>query len=115
MNKAEQDIRMRILRILESADHEITQREMARRLGISLGKTNYCLAGLVEKGYIRIQRFKNSNNKAAYAYTLTPKGIRERIRLTVSFLGRKMREYELLKHEIAQLEKEVATLGISNK
>lgn len=106
---------MRILKILESADHEITQREMASLLGISLGKTNFCLSGLIEKGHIRIQRFKNSRNKSAYAYTLTPGGIKERVRLTVNFLAQKMREYELLKSEITQLEKEVTELQKSFK
>ena len=115
MNKPEEEIRMRILKILESSEHEITQRDLAGHLGISLGKTNYCLAGLVEKGLVRIRRFKNSRNKSAYAYILTPRGIQERVRLTVKFLGRKMREYELLKHEIAQLEKEVEALGALNE
>ena len=110
----EEDTHLQILKIIESKGQEITQRDLARHLGISLGKTNYCLAGLVEKGYVRIQRFKNSKKKAAYAYILTPKGIKERARLTVSFLSRKMREYEILKQEIAQLEKEVSEITMKN-
>jgi len=114
MNIDEDEIRMRILRILESADNGITQREIARLLGISLGKTNYCVNGLIEKSYIRAKRFTNSKNRSAYAYTMTPKGIKERIRLTADFLSRKMREYELLKHEISQLQKEVKDLEMKN-
>ena len=110
----EEDTHLQILKIIESKGQEITQRDLARHLGISLGKTNYCLASLVGKGYVRIQRFKNSKKKAAYAYTLTPKGIKERTRLTVSFLSRKMREYEMLKQEIAQLEKEVSKITMKN-
>lgn len=108
MNNTDDEIRMRILKILESTDHEITQREMARHLGISLGKTNYCLAGLIEKGCVRIERFKNSNRKSAYAYSLTPQGIKKKLQLTAKFLGQKTQEYEHLKHEITQLKKEVA-------
>jgi len=106
----EDEIRMRILKILETADQDITQREMARRLNISLGKTNYCLAGLVEKGCVRIRRFKNSRNKAAYAYLLTPCGIEEKVQLTLKFLKLKLREYEILEKEIEELRTEVASL-----
>ena len=106
----EEDIHLQILRIIESKGQEITQRDLAQHLGISLGKTNHCLANLVKKGYVRIQRFKNSKKKAAYAYILTPKGIKERVRLTINYLRRKMREYRLLKQEIALLEKEASML-----
>jgi EPS-associated MarR family transcriptional regulator len=110
----EEETQLKLLKLIESQGQETTQRDLARHLGISLGKTNYCLAGLIEKGYVRIQRFKNSKKKAAYAYILTPKGIKERARLTINFLIRKMREYERLKHEIAQLEEEVSNLTLTN-
>ncbi|MBW2664547.1 MAG: MarR family EPS-associated transcriptional regulator [Deltaproteobacteria bacterium] len=106
---------MRILKILATTEHEITQRDMAQSLNISLGKTNYCLAGLVEKGYIRIKRFKNSHNKAAYAYLLTPSGIEEKVQLTVKFLKLKLREYETLETEIEELRTEIADLQLESK
>ena len=108
----EDEIRMRILKILETSEREITQRDMAKRLNISLGKTNFCLAGLVEKGYVRIKRFKNSRNKAAYAYLLTPRGIEEKVQLTVKFLKLKLREYETLEKEIEELRTEIADLQL---
>ncbi len=107
-NLFEQEIHIRILRIL-SENSEVTQRDLARRLGISLGKTNYCLTEIARKGLVRIKRFKNSNNKIAYAYLLTPKGIEEKVKLTKSFLSLKVREYEALKREIAELSREVGS------
>ena len=107
-NLFEQEIHIRILRIL-SADGEVTQRDLASRLGISLGKTNYCLTEIAAKGLVRIKRFKNSNNKMAYAYLLTTKGIEEKAKLTKSFLSLKVREYEALKREIAELSREVGS------
>ncbi|PIX20879.1 MAG: MarR family EPS-associated transcriptional regulator [Deltaproteobacteria bacterium CG_4_8_14_3_um_filter_51_11] len=89
---------MRILRIL-STDGELTQRDLARHLGISLGKTNYCLTEIAGKALVGIKRFKNSNNKIAYAYLLTPKGLKEKAKLTKSFLSLNVREYEALKRQ----------------
>jgi len=107
-NLFEQEIHIRILRIL-SEDGELTQRDLARRLGISLGKTNYCLTEIAGKALVGIKRFKNSNNKMAYAYLLTTKGIEEKAKLTKSFLSLKVREYEALKREIAELSREVGS------
>lgn len=95
-----------VLKIIEH-NPEITQRELAQTLGISVGKTNYCLKSLVEKGWVKANNFKNSNNKLAYAYLLTPRGIEQKGRITVRFLKRKMNEYEALKHEIDRLQLEV--------
>ena len=95
-----------VLKIIEH-NPEITQRELADTLGISLGKTNYCLKSLVGKGWVKANNFKNSNNKLAYAYLLTPKGIEQKGRITVRFLKRKMNEYEALRQEIDQLQLEV--------
>ena len=100
------ELRYRILKILEK-DPEISQRELAREIGISLGKINYCLQALIEKGWVKVNRFKNSNNKKAYAYFMTPSGIEEKAKMTVNFLKRKIKEYEVLKHEIEELKARV--------
>jgi EPS-associated MarR family transcriptional regulator len=99
------EYRSKILRILE-AEPEISQRELARELGISLGKANYCLQGLMEKGLVKANNFKNSNNKKAYMYLLTRKGITEKARATTRFLERKVMEYEALQREIELLRRE---------
>lgn len=85
----------------------VTQRELAEHLGVSLGKANYCLKALIEKGFIKARNFKNSNHKSAYLYVLTPKGMEAKLRISVAFLRRKTHEYEQLKQEIEQLEQEV--------
>jgi len=79
---------------------------MARELGMSLGKVNYCLRALIELGLIKAANFKNSKNKSAYMYLLTPRGIEEKARVTARFLQAKQREYEELRAEIEQLSKE---------
>lgn len=99
------EMRYDIIRLLE-ANPELSQREVARKLGISLGKTNYCLRALVEVGLIKVRNFKNSQNRTAYLYLLTPRGIEEKANLTMQFLQRKMREYEALRVEIEQLREE---------
>lgn len=96
----------RALRLLARRP-ELTQRELAHELGVSLGKANYVLKALIEKGLVKARNFKNSRNKAAYAYVLTPAGIEEKARITVRFLRRKMDEYERIKGEIEELRKEV--------
>jgi EPS-associated MarR family transcriptional regulator len=98
----------KVLRHLE-ANPEITQRELAQELGVSLGKVNYCLKALIQKGWVKATNFKNSNNKSAYAYLLTPTGIERKARITVSYLKRKVEEYETLKTEIEELRREVAS------
>jgi EPS-associated MarR family transcriptional regulator len=100
------DIRHKIFRIIEE-NPEINQRILADMLGISLGKTNYCIQALIEKGWLKVNNFKNSNNKLAYVYLLTPTGIEEKAFLTVRYLKRKIGEYEELKREIEELSKEV--------
>ena len=99
-------IRYRILRTLE-ANPEISQRELARELGLSLGKTNYCLRAVIDKGWIKARNFKNSNNKSAYLYQLTPQGVAAKARITTRFLDRKVKEFEALEKEIADLRAEV--------
>lgn len=91
--------------MLEANPH-MSQRELAKALNISLGKTNYCLKALLKKGLIKVKNFRNNENKLSYAYLLTPAGITARAELTVRFLKAKRMEYETLKREIAQLQRE---------
>src|SRR3989304_166199 len=92
------EYRYKLLRLLEK-EPQLSQRELASQLGLSLGKVNYCVQSLIEKGLIKARNFRNSQNKMAYMYYLTPKGIQDKARVTVRFLQRKMTEYEQLKNE----------------
>ena len=103
--------RYRILRLIEH-NPAISQREIARELGISLGKVNFCLQALIDKGILKANTFLNSRNKRAYIYVLTPHGIRERARITVRFLKKKMSEYEAIRQEIAELTEHARQLGV---
>ncbi len=89
----------------------LTQRELSSKLGISLGKVNFLLNALISKGLVKAQNFKNSHNKKAYLYFLTPHGIEQKAKVTYRFLKRKTEEYERLESEIKQLEQEVKDLG----
>ena len=100
-----EDVRFRILRLLQDNPH-LTQRELAEALGISLGKTNFCIKALLDKGFIKLHNFRASRNKLAYSYMLTPAGLAEKAALTSRFLRRKMVEYEQLKAEIESLKQE---------
>jgi len=100
------EYRYKILRLLEE-DPQMSQRDLSRALGVSLGKVNYCLQALIEKGLIKANNFKNSNNKKAYMYLLTRRGITARAQATVRFLQRKINEYESLQREIETLKREV--------
>ena len=91
----------------------ITQRELAKELGVSVGKANYCLKALVDKGWVKTNNFKNSNKKLAYFYILTPSGIEQKAKITVNFLKRKISDYEELKQEIEMLKNEVNDNGIT--
>jgi len=84
----------------------VSQRDLSKRIGLSLGSINYIVKELIKKGYVKAQRFKNSYNKAAYIYVLTPKGINERIKQTQYFLQKKLEDYEKLKKEIEELRRE---------
>jgi EPS-associated MarR family transcriptional regulator len=105
----EPEIRYRLLKLLEK-NPNMTQRQMAGEMGLSLGKFNYCLKELVKKGIVKIDRFTTSDNKAGYMYVLTPHGIEEKAKITVSFLRRKMKEYEEIKNQIKELAGEVDQL-----
>ena len=102
-----EDTHLRLLRLLEIKPN-LSQRALARELGISLGKINYCLNALVEKGWIKVKNFRNSDNKLGYVYLVTPRGIESKATITVRFLRTKLDEYEQLKREIALLQREVA-------
>ena len=99
---SQQDIRFRVLRLLQEQP-ELTQREIARKLGISLGGVNFCLRALADKGLVKIRNFRNSKNRTAYLYLLTPKGIRAKMALTEAFLKRRLAEYQALRAEIQAL------------
>ena len=103
MNK--RDIHLDLLRRLES-NPEYTQRELSQEMGVSLGKVNYCMKKLTDKGWVKLTNFSRNPNKIGYAYLLTPQGIEEKSRLTFSFLKRKLIEYEVLKKEINALQLE---------
>ena len=90
----------------------LSQRDLAKRLGISLGKVNFCLNALVEKGCLKVNNFRNSDNKLAYAYLLTPHGVEQKARMTVEFLQIKVREYERLRTEIEELKIEAKQKGL---
>ena len=96
--KEDQD-HFEVLRKIQS-NPDTTQRELAYKLGFSLGKLNYCITALKEKGLVKINNFKKNPNKIGYIYTLTPKGISLKTKLTLNFMKKKMREYDELKKEI---------------
>ena len=100
------EMRYKLMRVLE-ANPTMSQRELARELGVSLGRINYCLRALISKGFIKARNFGKSDNKAAYRYLLTPSGLEQKAQLTVAFLKAKTREYEALRQEIEGLRREV--------
>ena len=106
--------RYKILKLL-SNNADLNQRQLADALGVSLGKTNYCLKALIEKGMIKAGNFRSNPNKEAYAYLLTPKGIDEKARVTLRFLKHKQTEYETLQVELKELQLEAALIKNSGK
>lgn len=103
MTQLTEDLRYRIFKLLE-VNPNMSQRSLAEELGISLGKLNYCVKALAEKGWVKARNFKNSRNKLAYAYIVTPAGLEEKARMTVKFLRIKIAEVESLKAEIAVMQ-----------
>jgi EPS-associated MarR family transcriptional regulator len=115
------EYRYKILKILE-ANPEISQRDLARELDISLGRANFCLKALIEKGLLKATNFRNSRNKLAYMYLLTPSGIEEKSAITAQFLKIKMQEYanleaeiDQLRHEAIQTNKQQLSLGLTRE
>jgi EPS-associated MarR family transcriptional regulator len=106
MNTHDQEIRYRLLKIL-TQESNLSQRDMAKKMGISLGKVNYCVSELAKRGLIDVIRFKSAKNKIPYTYVLTPRGMKEKARLTVNFLRRKVAEYEEIQRQIMELTREV--------
>ena len=97
---------LRVLRLLEE-NPDMTQRQIAETLGVSVGAANYCLKALVDKGWVKLENFQRNPNKLGYLYLLTPRGIAAKAQLTASFLKYKLSEYEALKAEIKELRSEV--------
>lgn len=100
-----EDLRFRVLKLLQD-NPDLSQRELARRLGVSNGKLNYCLRALIDKGLVKLGNFAHSTHHLGYAYLLTPAGMAEKAALTGRFLRRKMAEYEALRAEIEALQAE---------
>jgi EPS-associated MarR family transcriptional regulator len=111
-SKLQEDTQFRVLRLLQD-NPEMSQRELAQAVGISVGGTHYVLNALIEKGLLKLGNFTAAEDKRRYAYVLTPKGIAEKAAITSRFLARKIEEYEALKSEIDALSKEVGDLGLS--
>ena len=105
---ARDELRLRVLRALE-ANPELSQRQLAAELGVSLGGVNYALKALMERGFVKADNFRKSGNKVAYLYVLTPRGVAEKASLATAFLGRKLEEYEVLRREIEALKGEVGS------
>ena len=108
--RRQEDVHFQVMRALFD-NPELSQRELARTLGVSLGKLNYCIKALADKGWIKINNFSHSNNKLRYVYLLTARGVAEKARMTQHFLERKMQEYDALRTEIKSLKAEVTQLG----
>ena len=98
-----QQSKYQLLKSLEQ-DANLTQRQLSKELGISLGKVNYCLKSLIQKGFVKINNFKNSKHKIQYSYLLTSTGIEEKTKLTIAFLKAKTQEYEALKKEVERIQ-----------
>ena len=108
--RLQEDTYYRVMRLLQD-NPDMTQRELAEQLGISVGGLNYCLKALMEKGLVKMKNFADSKNKFGYVYVLTPTGMAEKAAITQRFLQRKMDEYEALKAEIEALRSELNGLG----
>ncbi len=109
-SKRQEDTNFRVMRTLQE-NPDLTQRELSKKLGISLGAMNYCLKGLMEKGLVKMNNFASSKNKFGYVYVITPRGLAEKAAITHRYLKRKMNEYEALKAEIEALRYEVEKSG----
>lgn len=109
MHTLTEEVRYKLLKYLAEHPHA-TQRELASELGMSLGKVNYCLRALVEKGWMKFRNFKNSDSKSAYAYVLTRRGLEEKVNVTAAFLRLKVAEYDRVSKQIQALREEVSAM-----
>lgn len=109
-NPADEDFSFELLQRL-AKEPEASQRSIALRLGVSVGKVNYCLRALIDKGWIKARNFRRSDNKLAYTYLLTPSGASAKMRLARAFLARKLDDFERLQYEIDALRREVGAAG----
>ena len=105
-NSHQEELKLAIFKSLND-NSNVSQRVLANNLNVSLGSINYCLRALINKGFVKVQNFKKSNNKLSYSYILTPKGITQKISLTRKFLNWKLKEYQSLQEEIKNLKKEL--------
>ena len=101
---------MNALRVLEKHP-ELSQRQLAKELGLSLGKAHYILNSLIDVGLVKVDNFRRSDNKLGYAYLLTPRGLVEKVKVTKRFLSRKQREYKALEKQISELTEEIKSMG----
>jgi EPS-associated MarR family transcriptional regulator len=106
----DEQTRYRLLKLLE-ANPELSQRQLAQALGISVGKVNFCLNALIERGLVKARNFRNSRNKLAYMYFLTPAGFEEKARVSLRYLKQKLQEYETLRSEIEELQNEARRMN----
>ncbi|MGK2957776.1 MAG: MarR family EPS-associated transcriptional regulator [Acidimicrobiales bacterium] len=106
-----EDMSYKVIKLIEQ-NPEISQRELSLALGVSLGKGNYCVKALIDKGWIKARNFKNSQNKLAYRYLLTPHGLQQKTVVAANFLKRKLAEYERLQGEIESLRSEVEQVEV---
>ena len=105
-NKFNRDVEYYLLREIAS-ESEFTQLELSKKIGVSVGKVNYVLSAFVQKGIVKMENFKQSKSKKGYLYLLTPDGIKEKKRITLNFIKRKMKEYEKLEQEIGKAKQEI--------
>ena len=116
LRRLQDEIAYKLLKLIEAEPH-LSQRDIAKKMGVSLGKTNYCLKALIDKGFIKFQNFYNNKKKTTYIYLLTPRGIEEKAAVTYRFLQRKLEEYENIKVEVENLKVEAAqvkSIGMNN-
>lgn len=109
-----EEISYKVIKLIEQ-NAELSQRALSKELGVSLGKINYCLRALIDKGWVKAKNFKNSQNKLAYRYVLTHEGVQKRAELTSRFLKKKLAEYDQIQREIESLRNEVERLSINDR
>ncbi len=107
------DVHYKLMRLVE-ANPEISQRDMSRHLGISLGKVNYVLQALIKRGWIKVASVGEAERKSSYTYRLTPLGLRQKTSLALKFLQAKTREFELLREEISEMRREVGASALTS-